>query len=109
MQRARFAGFAGITLVLVIAVLEVGSALVLRAAGEADLEARLHGALMVPSGEAPALPGAERIIGENGVLHPYLGYVQRPEAAERSLPLSVEQLGYPNGGRSYARRIPPSS
>jgi len=107
MQRARFAGFAGITLVLVIAVLEVGSALVLRAAGEADLEARLHGALMVPSGEAPALPGAERVVEENGVLHPYLGFVQRPQDAERSQPLSVEQLGFPHGG-PFVREADPN-
>lgn len=93
----RRVGLACAVVLVVVLGVELGSALLLRTVDEAELTRRLADATISSTPEQTGDPAAPRVLARE-VLHPYLGYVRRPDAAVLDAELSVEALGFPHGG-----------
>ena len=105
MRRARRVASALMLLLAVIVGVELSSWLLLWSLGTEELERRMTEASLELGHQIPvSMPGSKLLQGE--VLHPYLGYVYKPVARSDGDALSLEALGFPNGGPFVRTRDP---
>jgi hypothetical protein len=97
MSAMRRIGLSSAVLLLVLGCVEVGGAVLLRMVGEDELMRRLIDATITTASEATGNPNAKGVLDWE-VLHPYLGYVNRPAPSALDAGLSLDALGFPNGG-----------